>query len=107
MKGQMKPKHPSHICNLSIQVIPLETEASYDIIDKAIAVIQNSGLTYEVQPFSTVVEGYFEELMALVAHVRDELKSASCEAYLLNIQFHERANKPVYLSEKTSKYKKG
>jgi uncharacterized protein YqgV (UPF0045/DUF77 family) len=102
----MKLKQPSHVCNLSIQVIPLKTAHSYDIIDKAIAVIQQSGLKYEVQPFSTVLEGHFEELMALVAHVRDELKASPCEEYLLNIQFHERANKPVYLIEKTSKYKK-
>ena len=46
-----------NIQNLSIQVIPINTEAAYTHIDAAIAVIQSSGLRHEVTPFSTVVEG--------------------------------------------------
>ena len=41
-----------NIQNLSIQVIPINTESAYKHIDAAITAIQSSGLRYEVTPFS-------------------------------------------------------
>ena len=44
------------ILNVSVQVLPL-VEDVYPIVDKAIEVIQASGLKYEVGPMETTLEG--------------------------------------------------
>jgi len=42
--------------NVSVQVLPLSDNV-YAIVDKAIEVIQASGVKYEVGPMETVLEG--------------------------------------------------
>ncbi|MEM7798950.1 MAG: thiamine-binding protein [Chloroflexota bacterium] len=54
--------------NLSIQVLPLVNDP-YPVIDKAIEVIQSSGLKYEVGPMETTLEGDFETCMAVAQAV--------------------------------------
>ncbi len=54
----------SRTVNVSIQVVPLYQDA-YPIIDQAIAVIQNSGVKYEVGPMETTMEGELDELLEI------------------------------------------
>jgi uncharacterized protein (TIGR00106 family) len=42
--------------NVSVQVLPL-VENVYPVVDRAISVIQNSGVKYEVGPLETTMEG--------------------------------------------------
>jgi len=44
------------IVNVSVQVLPL-VENVYAVVDKAIEVIQKSGVRYEVGPLETTMEG--------------------------------------------------
>jgi uncharacterized protein YqgV (UPF0045/DUF77 family) len=45
------------IVNASIQLIPVVTDKHpYLWVDEAISIIQQSGITYEVGPFATVIE---------------------------------------------------
>jgi len=47
--------------NAAIQLLPLKTnEDRYSVVDKAIELINKSGLNYKVCPFETVVEGSTE-----------------------------------------------
>jgi len=51
----------NNIVNVAIQVLPSsKKEHPYSIVDKAIEVIQKSGLKYKVCPFETVIEGEIE-----------------------------------------------
>ncbi len=93
-----------NIQNLSIQVIPINTEKAYYFIDKAIEVIKNSGLTYNVTPFSTVVEGNFKALQNLIENIQTAIFTEDLEEVILNIQFHAKKNKDVFLIEKTDKF---
>ena len=93
-----------NIQNLSIQVIPINTESAYAHIDNAIAVIQSSGLSYEVTPFSTVVEGSLEALQNLILAIQTALFEQGLEEVILNIQFHAKKSKDVFLHEKTDKF---
>jgi uncharacterized protein (TIGR00106 family) len=53
--------------NLSLQVIPnVADELVYPVVDKVIAMIEESGLTYEVGPMETTIEGELDELMEIV-----------------------------------------
>ena len=55
--------------NVSVQVLPLHPNP-YPIVDRAIAAIDASGVTYEVGPLETTMEGDLDELLdvAKAAH---------------------------------------
>lgn len=97
-------KEPNTV-NLSLQVIPLNTTKAYSIIDRAIAVIQNSGLKYEVQPFATLMEGKLDQLLEMVKEAARAAMDAGSEELLLNIQVHLKRNEDVFLEEKTRKFR--
>lgn len=57
-------EHPAaHIVTVGIQVLPL-TEDAYPIVDQAIAAIAATGITYQVCPLETVVEGTLDDCLA-------------------------------------------
>jgi uncharacterized protein (TIGR00106 family) len=45
------------LINVSVQVLPRGVDDTYAVVDKAIEVIQASGLKYEVGPMETTIEG--------------------------------------------------
>ncbi|MBR9920830.1 MAG: thiamine-binding protein [Bacteroidetes bacterium] len=92
--------------NLSLQLIPVNTTEAYPVIDEAIRVIQKSGLRYEVQPFSTVVEGTFPELLQLIQDVKEAALEAGGEELILNMQIHLKKGKDVVFEDKTGKFDK-
>lgn len=51
--------------NIAIEVLPLHPDP-YPIVDKAIKVIQESGVKYEVGPMETTMEGDLDELLDVV-----------------------------------------
>lgn len=50
---------------VSFEVIPL-CEEPYPIVDKAIEVVQRSGVKYEVGPHETTMEGELDTLLEIV-----------------------------------------
>jgi len=50
---------------VSFEVIPL-CEDPYPIVDKAIEVVQRSGVKYEVGPHETTMEGELDRLLEIV-----------------------------------------
>jgi uncharacterized protein YqgV (UPF0045/DUF77 family) len=60
---------------VSIQIIP-KTPNGEDVIpyvDKAIAVIDRSGVKYFVSPLETTMEGELEDLLAIIAEMNKEM----------------------------------
>ena len=55
----------SRTINVSVQVLPLHPDP-YPIVDRAIEVIQKSGVKYEVGPLETTLEGELDELLEVV-----------------------------------------
>lgn len=51
--------------NVSVQVLPLHPDP-FPIVDRAIEVIQESGVKYEVGPLETTLEGELDELLEVV-----------------------------------------
>jgi uncharacterized protein YqgV (UPF0045/DUF77 family) len=73
-----------------IQFIPLHATEPMAQVDTAIELIENSGLTYEVGPFGTSVEGPKIQVQSLI----DQLLSLNtCEEFLLNVQYHIGENR--------------
>lgn len=95
----------NYIVSASIQILPIGTQTHpYVWVDEAIAIIQNSGLTYRVQAFDTVVEGMYPEVMALIDQINQQLSEAGCEEWISHLQIQIRSNASVTSAEKLVKY---
>lgn len=91
--------------NLAIQVIPkIKSGNPYAVVDKAIEVIQKSGVKYRVCPFETVMEGPYEKLMKIADEAQKACLNAGAEEVLVNIKIQRRAHGDVTIEEKTGKY---
>jgi len=92
--------------NLALQILPKsETVHVYDIIDKAIEVIQKSGLKYMVCPFETVIEGTYEEVMKVVKEAQDVCFKHGAVEIIANIKIQRSVTHDVYIDDKLKKYK--
>jgi uncharacterized protein YqgV (UPF0045/DUF77 family) len=90
--------------NAAIQLLPLKTnEDRYSVVDKAIELINKSGLNYKVCPFETVVEGSPELVYKLIQQIQTEILKNGCDELILNIKIHA-ANRDLSFQEKLEKY---
>lgn len=93
--------------NLGFQVIPKTTSHNtYEIVDKAIEVVQQSGVKYEVGPMETVMEGELDELMDIVKRAQDACIEAGATEVMTYVKIHYRPHKGVTIDEKMEKYRK-
>jgi len=91
--------------NLALQVLPqAEGKNSYDLVDVAIKLIEESGLTYQVCPFETVIEGKFDELMALVKQIHQELEKNGTEKLMTYMKLQTVFQQDVTIQDKMHKY---
>jgi uncharacterized protein YqgV (UPF0045/DUF77 family) len=92
------------IINAAIQLVPTKTSKNkIEIIDNAIALIQSSGLKFQVCPFETVVEGTYEDVFNLINTIRKNTLKSDCDELLLNIKIHA-ANNNLFIADKLEKY---
>lgn len=91
---------------MAIQIIPLKTNQQnlYSIIDKAIDVIDQSGLTYQVCAMETVIEGKYDQVMAVAKKAQEIAMKEGAEELIVNIKLHIRKDGDVTWSEKMEKY---
>ncbi len=93
------------IVNIAIQVLPFSADLEvYDVVDKAIEVIARSGVKYRVTPFETVMEGTYEQLMAVVCDVQTVCYQAGVDAVLCNLKIQSNKQGVVSIEDKTGKY---
>lgn len=96
----------NHTINASIQIVPVVMDKHpYEWVDEAIAVIQRSGIKYEVTPFATVLEGTYNEVMNVIHSVNEYLYERGCEEWISNLQIQIRSAGNVTGAEKTGKFK--
>ncbi len=91
----------NHKIHYSLQIVPkAEGKETYDLVDKAIAVIQESGLRYLVTPMDTVIEGPYEQVQRIAEDAQKACLDAGAEEVLVFIKMHYRKDKDVTLEEK-------
>jgi uncharacterized protein (TIGR00106 family) len=96
----------NHIINASIQIVPIvQDKHPYEWVDDAIAVIQQSGIKYEVGPFATVLEGKYDRVMKVINDVNEYLYGKGCNEWISNVQIQIRSNGDITADEKTGKFK--
>jgi uncharacterized protein YqgV (UPF0045/DUF77 family) len=95
-----------YIINASIQIIPVVRDRHpYEWVDLAIEVIQQSGIQYEIGPFSTTVEGSYDQVMKLIGQINEHLYHLGCAEWISNTQVQIRSQGDITGEEKTGKYK--
>lgn len=73
---------------VSIQIIP-KTKNGEDVIpyvDQAIAVIEESGVKYQVNPLETTMEGDLPELLAIVEKMNDKMIEGGIDSVISQIK---------------------
>lgn len=91
--------------NLSFQVIPKVPEKdTYAVVDKAIQVVQQSGVNYEVGPMETTMEGNLNELLDIVKRAQEACVEAGASRVMTIIKI-DYAPGGVTMAEKISKYR--
>lgn len=91
--------------NVAIQVLPeADGKLKYDLVDKAIEAIQNSGLKYQVCPFETVVECKFNELSVLIEKIHEACEIAGTQRMLMNLKIQSCFEGDVTIADKMEKY---
>jgi uncharacterized protein (TIGR00106 family) len=94
-----------HLINASIQIVPIVLDKHpYEWVDDAIAIIQKSGVKYEVGPFATVLEGTYDAVMKVVHEVNEFLYQKGCAEWIANLQIQIRSAGDITGSEKTEKF---
>ena len=80
-------QHAGHMSTIAaqIQFIPLSDLNPMTRVDEAIALIQSSGLSHEVGPFGTSVEGPISQVNELIIALQG---LDTTEEFLLNVQYH-------------------
>lgn len=95
----------SYIVNASLQIVPIvQDKHPYEWVDEAIAVIQSSGVKYEVGPFATILEGNYEAVMKVIHDVNVYLQERGCAEWIAQVQLQIRSNGDITGEEKTAKF---
>jgi uncharacterized protein YqgV (UPF0045/DUF77 family) len=95
-----------HLINASLQLIPIDhASRAMPQIDKAIAIIKASGLTNEVGPFGTTVEGTCQQVTTLINSINEMMSQSSDTEWVLNIQMHIHPAADITMQGKTAKHR--
>jgi len=91
--------------NLSLQVLPMvPAEQVYEVVDRVIEMIQDSGLPYVVGPMETTIEGDIEELLKLVRSAQDICIAEGASSVMSVVKIDYRPS-GVTIDEKIHKYR--
>lgn len=93
--------------HLSIQIIPLQItdqQHPYAIIDKAIDVIDQSGLSYQVSAMETVMEGPYDKVMEVAKKAQQVCFEEGANELVVNMKLHIRKDGDITFHEKLEKY---
>lgn len=92
------------LINMGIQLVPLNNDSNFEMIDKAIALIKNNKHKTIVTPFETVVECTFSEGQLLLSQINELCMAYDNLTWLLNVRFHGQTGVDIVMEAKTDKH---
>ncbi len=93
------------VVNVSLQVIPgVPDDRIYPVVDKVIALIQNSGVKCIIGPMETTMEGEWDTLFEIVKKAQ-EICVREGAARVLSVIKVDYKPEGVTMDEKVGKYK--
>ncbi len=94
------------LINATIQVIPLtQIKKAFPIVDKAIELIQQSGISHSVGAFETTLEGEYEALQQLLRKLEDFCYAQKEVQFLVYSKLHLCGGENILAESKTAKFK--
>lgn len=91
--------------NIALQILPSSPDIHpYTLVDKAIEIIENSGLTYTVTPFETVMEGSYDEIMIVIKKAQEACYASGAMSLMTYIKIQSSIT-DVSIDDKMEKYK--
>lgn len=99
----LKKMDDNRTVNVSVQVLPL-IEDLYPVVDKAIEVIAQSGVKYEVCPMETVMEGPLDELIEVAKAAHRACFEAGADKVVTIIKIGDALGGTT-IEEKVGKYR--
>jgi len=92
---------------VSLQVLPhAEGVDLYDVVDRAIEVIQVSGIPHEVGAMETTMEGDYDRLMAIAKEAQEACMAAGADRVIALIKVDWKRG-GLSFDEKIGKYRAG
>lgn len=93
------------VVNVGFQVLPKVPDGKvYAVVDKAIEVVQQAGVKYEVGAMETVMEGELDLLLDIVKRAQEACLKAGAAEVMTYIKIHYRPE-GVSMDEKLAKYR--
>ena len=91
---------------VSIQIIPKTKngEDSIPFVDQAIAVINDSGIRYEVHPLETTMEGNLTEIFSVIEKMNERMMKAGCVNVISQVKILYQPS-GVSMDKLTEKYR--
>jgi uncharacterized protein YqgV (UPF0045/DUF77 family) len=89
------------LITLGLQIVPKSNaQNSYELVDTAINIIQQSGVPYRITPFETVMEGSYDQLMQISEEAQKAVLSAGADECLVYFRIHYKKDSDVTFEEK-------
>lgn len=89
--------------HFAIQIVPIaKSHDLYKIIDKAIDIIKQSGLRYEVGLMETVIQGDYDTVLAVAKKAQQVCFDAGADEIVVNMKVHARKDSNVTWEEKNT-----
>lgn len=86
-------KNPLDEVFLAFQVIPrLKEGNNYEVVDKAIEVVKNANVPYQVGAMETTMKGKLEDLLAIVTEAQKACYDAGALEVITNIKIHSKTS---------------
>lgn len=89
---------------VSFQVIPI-CDDPYPVVDKAIEVVQRSGVKYEVGPHETTMEGELDQLLEIVKAGHQVCFEAGAQRVITFVKIVDVVGGTT-IADKVAKYRK-
>jgi uncharacterized protein YqgV (UPF0045/DUF77 family) len=88
------------IVHIAIQIVPVSKEHPYPLIDKAIEVIDRSGVDYRVGAMETVMQGKYDTLMKVAYEAQLACLEAGADEIVVTMKVHAKKKGDVSWEEK-------
>ncbi len=91
--------------NVSLQILPMIPEENiYDVVDKVIERIEESGVKYEVGPMETTMEGELDFLLEIVKDAQEICVKEGANRVVSMVKIDYKVD-GVTMDEKISKHR--
>jgi len=90
--------------HVAVQIVPISKEHPYPIIDKAIDVINRSGISYRVGAMETVLQGDYDAIMKVIKEAQQVCLDSGAEEIVVTIKVHAKHEGDVTWEQKLEKY---